>query len=472
MAQKALTKLLTRLVRRFPTRPATKASGTRPAPAGSEGVRRIRLVIGLDFGTSFSKVVVGETTKRYAVSFEDYSVGDNPLLLPSCLRVKSGDGECTLGISGQNGVLYDNLKMPLIEGDFSDEVRARAAAFLALVLRHTRDWLFKEHGKTYRNRKIEWFVNVGLPTDSYDVEELNTAYLDIVRSAWIASILPGAVTYATALKLVEQNDVQLQEKDSEVLEQLLPEDRIHAFPEFSAQVTGYVRSPSSQEGLHATVDVGGGTLDVTIFKVLQRDGESRYPILYRRVKPLGVRYLMSHRLETLGKKDGGAYSPFDDMPSHIDFISRYEISEDELEDADRPFRRSIQEEIVSGLKYTREHRDPKAEHWYPGFPGYGRGLKSFFCGGGVLSKFYSDLLHAFEEKPPKLKLRPLRLPVPEDLEMPGNLATAYPRLAVAYGLSFDPFDIGKIKPESEIEDLPIDGRGSRVGDSYVGKEQT
>ena len=35
------------------------------------------------------------------------------------------------------------------------------------------------------NRKIEWFVNVGLPTDSYDVEELNAAYLDIVRVSMV-----------------------------------------------------------------------------------------------------------------------------------------------------------------------------------------------------------------------------------------------------------------------------------------------
>ena len=199
--------------------------------------------------------------------------------LPSCVRVLNGEGECTLGINGQDGVLHDNLKMPLINGDFSDEVRARAAAFLALVLRHTRDWLSEVHGTTYRGRKIEWFINVGLPTDSYDVEELNAAYLDIVRSAWCASILPGALTYPTALELVTQYDAQLDGMEKEVLERLLPDDRINAFPEFSAQVTGYVRSPSSQEGLHATVDVGGGTLDVTIFNLWQQDGEPPLPDL-------------------------------------------------------------------------------------------------------------------------------------------------------------------------------------------------
>ena len=137
-----------------------------------------------------------------------------------------------------------------------------------------------------------------------------------------------------------------------------------------------------------------------------------------------------------------------------------------------PFRKRVQEVIVSSLGHTREHRDPKAAHWDRGSSSYGDGLKSFFCGGGVLSEFYSDLLHAFEQKPPRLKLRPMQLPFPEDLKMPDNLATAYPRLAVAYGLSFDPFDIGKIKRESEIEDIPIEVPESRFGNSYVGKEHT
>ena len=73
-----------------------------------------------------------------------------------------------------------------------------------------------------------------IATDSYDAEELNDAYLDIVRSAWLASRLPGAVTFSTALKLVTQNDAQLDGMEREVVEKLLPTDRINAFPEFSA----------------------------------------------------------------------------------------------------------------------------------------------------------------------------------------------------------------------------------------------
>ena len=100
-----------------------------------------------------------------------------------------------------------------------------------------------------------------------------------------------------------------------------------------------------------------------------------------------------------------------------------------------------------------------------------RWLKEFLLRRGCLSGFYSALLDEFKDKPPKLRLRAVQLPVPEDLEMPSHLAATYARLAVSYGLSFDPFDIGKIKPASEIKDIPKEPK-PRFGDSYIGKEHT
>ena len=165
---------------------------------GKEGGRPIQLVVGIDFGTSFSKVVVGATQVHYAVPFKRYAMGENPLLLPSALCVLPEVNDCLLGTEPRGGVLYDNLKMPLIERNFSDEVQARGAAFLALVLRHTRGWLFETHGSTYRNRKIQWFINVGVPTDSYDDDALVSTYQSIVQAAWRISVLPGPVTLSRA----------------------------------------------------------------------------------------------------------------------------------------------------------------------------------------------------------------------------------------------------------------------------------
>lgn len=433
-----------------------------------------RLVIGLDFGTSFSKVVVGGAADRYAVPFDAYAVDNNPCLLPSCLRIASDSQECMLGTEGHDGEVFDNLKMPLIERDFSDEIRARATAFLALILQHTRDWLLEAHGAVYRNRNRQWFINVGLPTESDDDEKLKNAYRSIVRSAWrLSRVQPGEVTLPGALRCITQDDSRRGGGQMDDPSKDLPDDRFGVFPEFAAQIAGYVRSPLGRDGLHANVDVGGGTLDFTVFNVVRENGEFLYPIFDRRVQPFGVRYLLAERFNTLAMNQDRFHSPFEDLPSDRDFIATHGLSEDELKRLDAPFRKKIQETITESLQYVKRCRDPRAEHWAHSSSQYGAGLRSFFCGGGVLSDFFSRLLYEFEEKPPALKLRSVKLPPPDDLRMPDGLAeNGYARLAVAYGLASDPYDIGKIKPMSKIDDESPDPPQSDFGSAYVGKELT
>ena len=468
-------------MRRFTAKRRRAGLDAREPPAdvghdsASDNARRqraARLVIGLDFGTSFSKVVVGGAADRYAVCFDTYAVDNNPCLLPSCLRVASDGEKCILGTERHDGETLDNLKMPLIERDFSDEVRARATAFLALVLRHTRDWFLEApHGTVYRNRKIQWFINVGLPTESDDDEKLKDAYRSIARSAWRLSQM-GEVTLPRARRCITQDDSQRGGGQMDIRSKDLPDDRFDVFPEFAAQIAGYVRSPLGQDGLHANVDVGGGTLDFTVFNVVQQNGEFLYPIFDRRVEKLGVRYLLDARSNAFATNRGGLSSPFEDLPSDRDFIATHSISEDELKQSDAPFRREIRKAIAESLQYVKRRRYPEAPHWARSSSQYGTGLRSFFCGGGVLSNFYSKLLHEFEQKPPALKLRSVKLPQPDDLRMPSGQENGYARLAVAYGLASDPYDIGKIKPMSKIDDESPDPPQSDFGSAYVGKELT
>lgn len=397
---------------------------------------------------------------RYPVLFEDY-VDGNPYLQPSRLRILGEGEKCTLKANGPSERDFNDLKMPLIDRNFSDQAHARAAAYLALVLRHTRVWLLdQDYGTIYRNRKIQWFVNVGLPTESDDDKKLKEAYLSIVRSAWRLS-LSGEVTLPGALRCVAQDP-----GDD------LPDVSFDVFPEFAAQIAGYVRSPLGRDGLHANVDVGGGTLDFTVFNVVRENGEFRYPIFDRQVKPLGVRYLLAERFKMMATNQDGFRSPFEDLPSDRDFIAAYGLSEVELGQLDAPFRKNVQETIAKSLQYVKSRRDPRAPHWMPGHPQYGAGLRSFFCGGGALSDFYGRLLCEFEEKPPAFRLRSVKLQPPKDLKMSDGQEVGYTRLAVAYGLAQDPYNIGGIKPMNKIDDEHPDPPRPDFGDGYVGKELT
>ena len=448
------------------------SSHTQPKNSQKES-QPIQLVVGLDFGTSFTKVVIGESRIRYAVPFGPFCNGGNPLFLPSGLCVVADSGECRLGVDADGAILHDNLKMPLIERDFSGDVRARAAAFLSLVLRYARGWLLEKHGRVYRGRKIEWFINVGLPTDSFDDAELTSAYVGIVHAAWRMSIQPGAVSLSRARDQLATSPADTGEFPEEHVERLLPADRINAFPEFSAQVAGYVRSPRRQDGLHTMVDVGGGTLDVTVFNVHKDSaGDDIFPIFARHVRPLGTRYLMQARRNALGRRGEWSYSPFDELPSDAKLARAHNVSMEKLEELDRPFRKRARTTVADALKYTKEQRYPTAPHWDSTKREYGVGMPSFFCGGGASADFYGSLLNSFEMLQPPYKLSQSILPVPEDLDVGRTARKSNARLAVAYGLSFDPFDIGRIIRMSEIEDDHPDTTTSSYRDRYVGQELT
>ncbi len=422
------------------------------------GQEPIQLVIGLDFGTSFTKIVVGESRKRYAVPFDDFALDKdkNPYLLPSVVSIVQVSEECTLGLHSNAIRTHDNLKMPLIDRDFSPEVKIRAVVFLALVLRYVRGWLFSAHQRTYMNRHIEWFVNVGLPTDSYDDNELTSIYLDIVRTAWHLSILPGPISFATAL-------IQIQQPLNDLADRALPDDRINTFPEFVAQIAVYVRSPRRQEDLHAMIDVGSGTLDVTVFNVVKKKTEDLFPIFERAVRPLGTRYLLRHRFEILKSPDIITVSPFDDLPSNGHIAEQCGITVERLTELDQPFRKNIGKCVGNALRHTKQNRYPSSHNWKHGLP-------TFFCGGGAASEFYASFFNVYKQRPPPYRLRFSDLPYPEDLEaslLDGNI---YSRLTVAYGLSFDPFDLGKIVRKGEIEDIVDDTQNRDYSDRMITKD--
>lgn len=422
---------------------------------------RIQIVVGVDFGTSFTKVVIGESRIHYAVPFDDFSLPGHPHLLPSAISVMGVDGKCALGVTENQRQVFDDLKMPLIDRNFGEQVQLRAVAFLALVFRHTRKWFSNTHGNTYRNREIQWFVNIGLPTDSFDDNDLKEVFLRITRAAWHSSVVTGQISLATCaneLRIVHKPIKRSTDRSSD---RKLPDDRFNAFPEFAAQLTGYTRSPRHLEDLHAMIDVGGGTLDVTVFNVVQRRGEYRFPIFARTVQPLGPRYLVQHRLDKLGIHDS-LISPFENLPPDKEFAHSCNTSVLRIAEIDRPFQRRFREFIGGPLFHTKQHRHPKSRHWKSGIP-------TFFCGGATASEFYGRLLDSFVEPDHPLRLLPSELPEPEDLEADLQGEASFGRLALAYSLSFDPYDVWEIVRMSDIEDLEPDPIYDYT-DRYISKD--
>jgi hypothetical protein len=57
-------------------------------------------------------------------------------------------------------------------------------------------------------------------------------------------------------------------------------------------------------------------------------------------------------------------------------------------------------------------------------------------------------------------VKAMKLPKPDQLEANGIREDDYDRVSVAYGLSFDLFDIGEIIKEDDVDDVPAEDGGS------------
>jgi hypothetical protein len=436
-----------------------------PAPRG----RKLQLVVGLDFGTAFTKVVIGEQRVRYAVPFAPYAPAANPFLLPSALSIFGDAEECLLGLHEEANLRVGDLKMRLINRDFSEETRVYCAVFLTLVLRFVRGWILNTHATTYRGRAIVWLVNIGLPTDSYHDEELVGVYREIAQVAWTVSVLPGPVSLKRIQTYVRKGQFDVSILPVPFRHRLLDPQYIQPFPEFAVQLVGYVRSPRRRESLHALVDIGAGTVDFTTFNVWREKGEDVFPIFARAVKPLGTHFLVEQRLNGAQKRTAWRPSPFDDVPSDAVFRNRLALSPHQLGNIDRFVRTNVADLVREKLRYTKERRTPLAAHWETGVP-------TFLCGGGTRVPCYVDVFRQFAGARPPYKLAPATLAAPDDLRAPDLPPQTYDRLSVAYGLSYIPDDIGRIFRMEETRDFTEEearqqqGQTGSYRESFIDKD--
>ena len=355
--------------------------------------------------------------------------------------------------------------MKLLERDFGDSSLVNCSIFVALCLRRIRYWLLASQKDTYQGLRLSWVVNLGLPTDSYEDEGMLDAYRKIARTGWALSVYPGKVNLGAAQKLIEATSLSWA-KELERLEicegDLIEDDEISLFPEFLAQIAGYVRSPGRQADLHMLVDVGAGTMDATTFNVHVREDEDHFPVFSKSVTEHGVHFLINHRLA--GASSYVNSDEFDPVPKARDFAARLNMSEEELNEKDRPFRSLTYDTIGARLVETRKDMYVTSPRWKEGVP-------VFLCGGGASVDFYQNLLARFADKD-SIRISLRHLPKPRDLYAPDLISEHFNRLSVAYGLSFDPDNLGSTLfagPDSAKDSLK---RQSNWRDIYVDPSQT
>lgn len=430
----------------------------------------VDLVIGLDLGTSFSKVVIGDygvMGKSYPVVFchEDSSIGRH--LLPTVFC--EGAVECQL--HSNDGPKLHNLKLRLMQSldDRSDDVQSaieNLAIYVALVLRHTILWFAADHGADYNGLLPCWHLNVGFPRKNVGGPLLD-AYKQVASAAVIMASSNDAVNRGHARRALRQRDMP------SLCNPLVHPARVHFYPEIAAQLAGYSKSPYRRNGNLMLVDVGAGTLDVSTLILHDQEHQDICSFHFCGMEPLGAFRLFAYRCEALQAKwpalalssephlSGGFAKLPDTVKEHLqpgvtadDAIYRVFCK------AGREFADKCRHACFSRLVQFRNSL--RRAHHNPDFDPWPNKLPFILAGGGSRMDFYRDALYdPLEQRLAQNYSRhwhispqgraangqgfePVKFPVPAGFEIDPSLEGDFDRLSVAHGLAYGADDLMRI----------------------------
>ena len=248
------------------------------------------VVIGLDFGTSSVKIVIGDQTEKvaFAVPFSN-AEGVNRYLLPSRLY----QTDSTFDLGGGTSVLRD-LKLSLLADPKDLDAQVKVTAFLGLLIRHARGWLLSEHEGIYKHSHILWKLVLGLPSAHHLDGENQELFERLAAAAWRIS--------ARDIEDIGFDEVLNDLTTGQGAVTANPDfAEICVVPEIAAQIYGYVSSTSFDphaQNIYLMVDIGAGTVDSCLFKVVPgRGGKWDFTFYTTQVQPNGVMNLHRNRMD-------------------------------------------------------------------------------------------------------------------------------------------------------------------------------
>jgi hypothetical protein len=432
--------------------PPKRAGVTPPAglPAGKRSAETVAINLGIDFGTSFTKVCFRDvgTEESSIIPFEKSALSG--ALIPTIVAVDGG-GRLCLGDrvpSGTPVTKIPYLKMrlaglPLGDGpravdgvDLNSAAAARALSswFLASVLKRSQEWIGRNERSRLKNRTPVWSANVGVPVEYCDSDAIKI-FDEVLGVAWLW-LTSGTIpqTLSDALIAYERSAPALRDRTIDV----------HAVPEIAAAVHSFVISRESVPGIYVYFDIGGGTVDGVAFNLVNMNGERRINFYSGKVEPLGIS-AFAGALGSSAADNGG--------PDLIERLIRSATSSVTERFAQR-VRELVGYVIITaktkdGRDWQRDaFRGSAFERKFIGSldPARMVPLVVFLGGGGAASAWYRSAIGSTYSRfrhdnalIPPYKL--LEVPKPADLSMRGLPDVEFRRFAISYGLSI-PFGEG------------------------------
>ena len=421
-----------------------------PAPKGRTVSRQI--IIGLDFGTAYTKIIVRDANDPSAAYLVLHDLpGELPWLLPSVVYDNNGELYTALDKVPENSRRIDYLKMRLVAA--VDKKRAKAWAghqsahsiqvvvgwYLARVLAVTENYLKKEIWPDYGQHSNDCcHVNIGVPIAYEKDSPVEAKLLAALYAAYTAAIqdgvkAPSPDTIASLLgKPARLKNVR---------------DYCHSYPETSAILQSYIKSSGRRTGIYLLLDVGAGTVDLSFFRLWWTKNSNVLEYYFHSdVLDFGsslMELLMCQFDNTLALEDARRYKENPSQPC---------ANSAALKKALNAAREKIYEEVMVGVGEGLKVTEPKLHPDRRRQLAIMKELRIFFSGGGFVDNPYRRSVYSFQQARKWEQLAPIeRIPYPNDIDWKRiGGREHFHRLAVAYGLSFPQWELGGVENSGVI----------------------
>ncbi len=425
--------------------------GSPPAPLPSAPRRRERRTpfaevwVGLDFGTSTTKILfrtrLGGIERTLALPASD-GAAVRGSLVPS-LAALTPDGRLLLGASADDWLTgratHEGIRrFKMLVAGCADDRYLDQACFgrfqqhVEQVLGSSATVSVEAIAASYLARvmmEVTRVVRDSVPADEVKVMFNTCAPIDqLVNSAVLASFRRIA---AAANDLSQRGEWRGSTvADLEEAEHALKHARysiedegtlLFVVPEAVASFATYRHSLSSREGLHALIDIGAGTTDVSIAYLAKPKGQ-----------PSAVSWLSAGSIPLAGG------DVEDELTRRLESEGHLPLSYDELlrilrleDPGTTHLAKAISRDGLNRISSATRGAWESAYSKYPGQSRWERQVTIFLSGGGAqlpgVREVFSDTWY-----PKWGPWNVQRLPAPSDAPIVGNLG--FERVSVAYGL--------------------------------------
>ena len=257
--------------------------------------RKAQVYIGIDFGTTFTKVsyMIAPSSTRYSVKFYDNKLG---YYKPSVVFVDEPENIVSFNYFDHSrevkyfkySMIDDTLLNEETEGSISRTPKARlfSAFYLGCIIRIIKQEILKNPELQNYSAEPEWYINIGVPIDNYNVanKEHKNIYNKVLNVGYQFS---SSELFSQTISLKEF-EYFYHTHENDYL------NNLNSISELYAEILMYQQDNQVPEGFYAIVDVGGGTIDIATFhKSVSKENGAEVECISQKVESLGVESLIN-----------------------------------------------------------------------------------------------------------------------------------------------------------------------------------